>query len=181
MSLLDDETVLLHPQKDINIIMEYICNHYTILKNTGHLNSSRILRRDDKDLKNFLRIWYEDGIYNVSINGRVALNSKSTSLTNDLFRFVFVNGDFYCDWASNLKTLEGLPLYINGDLSCSFCDNLEIDENIHSCVIRMFRRRNIKKDNAKNIRALNNLSLSMQQELFYKNLKELKEIYELTR
>lgn len=176
MSLLDDENVLSYPQKDIDIVMEYICNHYTISKCSRSLDFDHLLCRDVKDLEKFLRIWCEDGMYNVSINGHVTLNSKSTSLTNGLFRFVFVNGDFCCDWASNLKTLEGLPLYINGRLSCNFCNNLEIDENIHSYVIGKFLCWDIKKNNAKNIETRDGLSLLMPQESFYKNLKELKGI-----
>lgn len=46
-------------------------------------------------------------------------------LTNDLFEWGEVGGDFKCTGCRNLETLEGAPKRVGGNFNCSGCHSLE--------------------------------------------------------
>lgn len=71
----------------------------------------------------------KDGKFEVSSEGDVKLikftNHKLKYLTNDLFEFTVIKGNFECDYCKSLKTLEGAPKIVNKDFNCSYCPSLE--------------------------------------------------------
>ena len=123
-SLLDDDDIFLDPENDKNIVKEWIKSHY---KNTGKLTI------------------FDDFI--VDCSGDVYVKNKSiVSLTNGLFRWGKVDGNFTCSFTPitslegapkkiiggfdccgcvKLKTLEGSPEYVDGTFSCDGCRNLK--------------------------------------------------------
>ena len=75
----------------------------------------------------------------VDVKGHVIVkNEKIESLTNGLFRFGTVNGNFYCTGCPKLKTLEGAPKKVNEDFDCSRCKNLKSLEGGPEMVSRNF-------------------------------------------
>ena len=123
-SLLDDDDIFLDPENDKNVVKELIKSHY---KNTGKLTIS-----DD------LVVDCTGGVY--------VKNKSITSLTNGLFRWGKVDGNFTCSFTqitslegapevvggnfdcsgcAKLKTLEGSPEYVDGTFSCDGCRNLK--------------------------------------------------------
>ena len=61
----------------------------------------------------------------VDVKGHVIVkNEKIESLTNGLFRFGTVKGNFYCTGCPKLKTLEGAPKKVGLDFYCYDCSNL---------------------------------------------------------
>ena len=52
-------------------------------------------------------------------------NKNITSLTNGLFEFGVVDGDFECIGCKSLKTLEGGPKETFGYFSCDHCNSLK--------------------------------------------------------
>ena len=122
-SLLDDDDIFLDPRNDKRIVKEWIKNNYKI---TGKLTIS-----DD---------------FVVDCDGGVYVKNKSiTSLTNGIFRWGKVEGNFTCSFTPitslegapeevgknfdcsdcvKLKTLEASPEYVGGTFSCDGCRNL---------------------------------------------------------
>ena len=68
----------------------------------------------------------KDGIYEVSSKGNVTFYGRSnpTHLTNGLFIWTKVKGNFDCTWNTNLETLEGGPEEVGGSFNCSRCEKL---------------------------------------------------------
>ena len=80
-----------------------------------------------EDIKRFLRENYkgaskckisklpnEDGKYIVDCKGSIVVKNKSiTNLTNDLFVWGEVDGDFYCNECDLLASLKGAPEKVN--------------------------------------------------------------------
>ena len=61
----------------------------------------------------------------VDVKGHVIVkNEKIESLTNGLFRFGTVNGNFYCTGCPKLKTLEGAPKEVGRSFYCYNCHKL---------------------------------------------------------
>ena len=101
-SLLDDDDAFYDPKNDKNLIVDWIKSNYKI---TGKLTIS-----DD---------------FIVDCSGAVKVKNKTiTSLTNGLFRWAKVGGDFLCDDCKNLTSLNGAPEEVEGDFDCSNCKNL---------------------------------------------------------
>ena len=66
-----------------------------------------------------------DGYYEVSSPDSVRLkNSKLESLTNGMFIFTRVAGNFSC-YMCNIKSLEGAPREVGVQFDCSDCENLK--------------------------------------------------------
>ena len=66
-----------------------------------------------------------DGLYKVSSTKDVEVTNKNiTSLTNGMFVWSKINGDFVCFNCSSLESLEGAPEKIGGDFDCSRCNSL---------------------------------------------------------
>ena len=68
----------------------------------------------------------KDGLYEVSSNENIKVkNTKITSLTNDLFIWTSVKGNFNCSYCEKLKTLEGAPEIVKGNFDCVGCNSLK--------------------------------------------------------
>ena len=66
-----------------------------------------------------------DGKYEVSCNGGITvIDKKITSLTNGMFIWTSVKGNFDCTWCESLTSLEGGPKEVGKCFDCSFCDSL---------------------------------------------------------
>lgn len=101
-SLLDDDDIYLDSENDKKVIEELIKDNYKIY---GKLTIS-----DD---------------FVVDCNGSVAVINKSIdSLTNDLFSWGDIRGDFDCTGCNNLKSLEGAPEKVSGDFWCASCKKI---------------------------------------------------------
>ena len=67
----------------------------------------------------------KDGKFEVSSNGNVEVkNENITSLTNGLFIWTNIKGDFICSECNSLTSLEGAPDEVSGDFSCDECNSL---------------------------------------------------------
>ena len=81
-------------------------------------------------------------------------NTNITSLTNGLFEFGVVSGDFNCAVCKSLKSLEGAPKKIGGWFDCSYCKSLtsligcpkEVEEyfHCHNCGVK-FTEEDVRK------------------------------------
>ena len=101
-SLLDDDDIFLGSGNDKKLVNEWIKNNYHI---HGELTIS-----DD---------------FVVNCAGHVSvINEKVESLTNGLFRWGEVGGEFYCDHCVNLKSLKGAPKIVGESFYCDGCDKL---------------------------------------------------------
>ena len=68
----------------------------------------------------------KDGKFEVSSNGDIEVKNKSiTSLTNGLFIWANIKGDFVCDECNSLTSLKGAPKEVSGDFNCNGCDSLK--------------------------------------------------------
>lgn len=68
----------------------------------------------------------DDGKYVVDIKGyNIQLGQNIKKLTNDLFIFGTVEGDFKCAHCHSLISLEGAPQKIKGDFACYTCSKLK--------------------------------------------------------
>lgn len=64
----------------------------------------------------------EDGLYVVDWKSTLSIRDKKIEqLTNGLFTFGEVDGDFDCEECRNLKTLKGSPQIVHGDFDCRYC------------------------------------------------------------
>ena len=70
----------------------------------------------------------KDGKYEVSAKGDVTVTNRNiTSLTNNMFVFTSVDGNFFCCDCLNLKSLEGATENISGNYYCVNCHSLSLD------------------------------------------------------
>ena len=68
----------------------------------------------------------KDGLYEVSSNNSITVkNINITSLTNGLFIWTCVRGDFHCSYCKSLKALDGAPKVVGGGVFCCYCAELE--------------------------------------------------------
>ena len=61
----------------------------------------------------------------VDYTGNIWFENHITSLTNDLFQWGVIKGDFKCYHCPSLKSLEGSPKEVRGDFYCSNCLSLK--------------------------------------------------------
>ena len=102
-SLLDDDDAFYDPKNDKNLIVDWIKSNYKI---TGKLTIS-----DD---------------FIVDCSGAVKVKNKTiTSLTNGLFRWGKVSGNFICADCKKLVSLEGAPEKVGGVFNCNYCNELK--------------------------------------------------------
>ena len=68
----------------------------------------------------------DDGKFIVDAKSNVSMVhwSKSTSLTNEYFKFGQVKGSFHCRGCKNLTSLEGAPEIVTGTFTCFGCNSL---------------------------------------------------------
>ena len=80
-----------------------------------------------------------DGKFEVLSTGDVEVKNKSiTSLTNGLFIWANIKGDFTCSNCNSLTTLEGAPKEIGGSFNCYSCKSLTSLEGAPKEVGRVF-------------------------------------------
>ena len=61
----------------------------------------------------------------VDVKGNIMVKNKDiTSLTNGLFEFNLVEGEFLCSYCKNLISLEGAPEKVGGTFECYNCKAL---------------------------------------------------------
>ena len=64
--------------------------------------------------------------FTVDCTGDVAVkNNNITSLTNGMFSWGEIGGEFSCSFCKNLKSLKGAPEEVGERFNCSFCDELK--------------------------------------------------------
>ena len=67
----------------------------------------------------------KDGKFEVSSNGYIEVkNEDITSLTNGLFIWTNIQGNFICSDCESLISLEGAPEKVDGDFFCNDCNSL---------------------------------------------------------
>lgn len=67
----------------------------------------------------------KDGKYIVDCYGDLTLRYGGKNLTNDLFVFGRVEGDFDCSYHEYIEKLEGSPREVCGNFSCDNCKSLK--------------------------------------------------------
>ena len=67
----------------------------------------------------------KDGKFEVSVNGNVEVKNKNIiSLTNGIFIWTNIKGNFICEYCTSLTSLEGAPKEVGGDFDCEYCTSL---------------------------------------------------------
>ena len=67
----------------------------------------------------------KDGKFEVSSNGYIEVkNEDITSLTNRLFIWTNIKGNFICSDCASLISLKGAPKEVGGIFDCGYCDSL---------------------------------------------------------
>ena len=67
----------------------------------------------------------KDGKFEVLSNGYIEVkNEYITSLTNGLFIWTNIKGNFICSDCASLTSLEGAPKEVSGDFVCDECNSL---------------------------------------------------------
>ena len=107
-SLLDDDDVFYDPKNDKNLIVDWIKSNYII---TGKLTISDDLVVD-------------------CTGSTIVRNTSITALTNGMFKWGDVRGDFDCNSCKNLTSLKGTPEKIGGGFDCSDCVKLKSLEGV---------------------------------------------------
>ena len=81
----------------------------------------------------------KDGKFEVSSNENVEVKNKNiTSLTNGMFIWTNIKGNFICDECKSLTFLEGAPKEVGGDFDCEYCTSLTSLEGAPKVVGRDF-------------------------------------------
>ena len=112
-SLLDDNLVR---DADEMIIKDEIESF--LKENYDYINYMGAIKISNKPNK--------DGKYEVSSITDIGVKNKNiTSLTNGIFVWTVVNGDFRCYECNSLISLKGAPEKVGGGFNCSFCGSLK--------------------------------------------------------
>lgn len=93
-------------------------------------------KKVERQIKKFIKDNYEcadifidinnDGKYEVSCLGHVRVkNEDMESLTDGLFVWGKVKGNFGCGYCEKLKSLEGSPREVGGNFYCTGCKSLK--------------------------------------------------------
>lgn len=80
----------------------------------------------------------KDGLYEVDARDVEVKNRNITSLTNGMFVWKDVKGNFDCSDCFSLESLKGSPNEIRGDFNCAFCISLKSLEDAPKVVGRDF-------------------------------------------
>ena len=90
-----------------------------------------LVNSNDAIIKSFIETNYKIiGSYTikdniVDVQGSVTVKNKNIeSLTNGLFSFGKVRGDFNCYYCASLKSLEGAPKEVGRNFNCDNCPSL---------------------------------------------------------
>ena len=82
--------------------------------------------KENYEIRGNLQIKKKGNKYIVSTNGTVeVINKNITALTNDLFEWGVVGGDFYCRNCTSLESLKGAPEKVGWGFSCRGCTSLK--------------------------------------------------------
>ena len=190
-SILDDEDVLLDPERDKEIIKSWIednCKIRSHLKINDDLTVDcsggvTIKNCNIESLTNGLFRWGKIGggfdcsqcdklislegapkEVKKSFNCDRCKNLKSLECAPEK-----VGGNFSCSWCRNLKSLKGAPRKIEGDFSCSFCDGLISLEGAPKEVGRHF-----SCSGCENLRSLEGAPVKVGEDFECDNCKNLK-------
>jgi hypothetical protein len=78
-----------------------------------------------KIIKNKLKITFNSDKFVVDYNGDIYVKNETLDdLTNGVFQWGEVGGNFGCDHCRNLKSLEGCPKIVAKDFTCCACSSL---------------------------------------------------------
>jgi hypothetical protein len=109
-------------------LKEYIKE--SILRDLENIDVAKDVK---SEIKQFLKDNY-DGRFSITlVKGKYIVNSKKnveiknkkvTSLTNGMFEFGKVDGDFDCFGCSKLISLEGAPKEVKGNFNCTMCSSI---------------------------------------------------------
>jgi hypothetical protein len=118
MSILDDIDIQVNDDTIIiSSIMKFIKDNYVVYDDEWHRPipaSTRTINISNKPSS--------DGKYQVSSNYSVDVsNLNMSSLTNGMFVWNTIRGDFNCGCCKNLTSLDGAPKKVNGYFSCYNC------------------------------------------------------------
>lgn len=91
----------------------------------------------------------KDGKYEVTAGVVGIKNYDITKLTNDLFIWKKVTGDFRIQFCNNLISIEGAPKEVKGDFVCMYCKSLESLEGAPKIVGGDFIAHTCKKEFSK--------------------------------
>ena len=73
----------------------------------------------------------KDGKFEVLSKGNIEVKNKLiTSLTNGLFIWTNIKGDFICNHCNSLISLEGAPEKVDRNFCCSFCGSKFTQEDV---------------------------------------------------
>lgn len=97
----------------------------------------------DEVLKSMIIKWLKDNVESIQENklkfdfntapitvdydGDIIIDKRATSLTNGIFQWGEVDGNFFCCDCLNLKSLEGTAENISGNYYCGNCNSLSLD------------------------------------------------------
>ena len=114
MSILDDESILLSPERDEEIIREFLDDVYKFSNCTY-----KICLEDDGYVVNVISDAHTGEFPIV-----MCVDRCIEHLTNGLFRFGYVSGSFICGFCYRLVNLEGAPEEVDGNFNCLWCNTL---------------------------------------------------------
>lgn len=79
-----------------------------------------------KIIPNKLKITFNGDKFDIDYDGDIYVKNKTLDdLTNGVFQWGEVGGDFGCDHCRNLKSLEGCPKKVGGKIICRHCTHLK--------------------------------------------------------
>ena len=98
------------------------------------------LRNNYKILSSYTIKITKDGFI-VDVKGSLMVKNKDiTSLTNGVFEFGSVGGDFFCSYCTKLTSLEGAPQKVGGHFCCNDCklNTFYISDSTTGCFVDSF-------------------------------------------
>ena len=111
-SILDVEDI---DKKDFirDIVIQFLKDNYIGISNI------KVSKEPNVDGK-----YVVDSKKNIEVSWKGHKHWNMTSLTNGMFVFGEVAGNFVCTHCDSLISLEGSPQKVGGDFDCSWCKNL---------------------------------------------------------
>ena len=102
-------------KKDLirDMVIQFLKDNYTGISN---IKVSKNPNADGKYVVNSKK--------NIGVDWRGHNHWRITSLTNGMFVFGEVAGNFVCTHCDSLTSLEGAPKEVGGNFDCSYCDSL---------------------------------------------------------
>lgn len=97
---------------------------------TGNPNRDDVVKWIDENyiytgLKISDKPYKYSGMYEVAARDVEVKNKNITSLTNGMFVWTDVSGNFLCNYCKKLTSLKGAPEEVGKTFSCRYCDSLK--------------------------------------------------------